>query len=161
MSRIIDLIEMACTELVLSIDVSSSSSKITFEIIKSCKTKDYEDGHAGLALKKLEKKYDPVSDPWLVQTERLFRECKLGKDEDPKAWITNLVGLPLKLEVMGLFLTNDQFMVKDFNSLMNEYKLQMLLLKKRIESKEITLAIDELKEEMSLRYERHLMKSTI
>jgi hypothetical protein len=47
--KIIDLNEMAFTELVLSIDVSSSSSKIAFRIVKSCKIKDYEDGHAGLA----------------------------------------------------------------------------------------------------------------
>jgi hypothetical protein len=50
--------------------------------------KDYEDGHAGLAWGKLKKKYDPVSAPSLVKTERLFRECKLGKDEDPESWIT-------------------------------------------------------------------------
>jgi hypothetical protein len=49
MLRIFDLNEMAFTELVLSIDVNSSSNKIAFGIVKSCKTKDYEDGHAGLA----------------------------------------------------------------------------------------------------------------
>jgi hypothetical protein len=83
MMRIIDLIEMAFTKLVLSIDVSSSSGKIVFGIVKSYKTKDYEDGHADLSWEKLKKKYDPVSALLLVKTERLFRECKLGKDEDP------------------------------------------------------------------------------
>jgi hypothetical protein len=47
--RIIDSNEMAFTEQVLSIDVSSSSGKIAFGIVKSCKIKDYEDGYAGLA----------------------------------------------------------------------------------------------------------------
>jgi hypothetical protein len=66
MLRIIDLNEMAFTKLVLSIDVISSSSKIAFGIVKSCKTKYYEDGHACLAWEKLKKKYDPVSAPsWL------------------------------------------------------------------------------------------------
>jgi hypothetical protein len=110
--RVIDLNEMAFTELVLSIDVSSSSGKIAFGIVKSCKTKDYEDDHAGLACKKLRKKYDPVPAPSLVKTERLFRESKLGKDEDPGTWITNLEDLRLKLEVMGSFMTDDQFMVQ-------------------------------------------------
>jgi hypothetical protein len=45
-----------------------------------------------------------------VKAERLFREYKLGKDEDPETWITNLEDLRLKLEVMGLFMTDDQFM---------------------------------------------------
>jgi hypothetical protein len=95
MLRIIDLNEMAFTELVLSIDVISSSGKTAFGIVKSCKTKDYEDGHASLSWEKLKKKYDPVSAPSLVKTERLFRESKLGKDEDPETWITNLEDLRL------------------------------------------------------------------
>jgi hypothetical protein len=49
MFRIIDLNEMAFTELVLSIDVSSNSGKIAFGIVKRCKTNDNEDGHAGSA----------------------------------------------------------------------------------------------------------------
>jgi hypothetical protein len=53
MLRIIDLNEMAFTELVLSIDVSSSSGKIAFGIVKSFKTKDYEDGHSVLACVKV------------------------------------------------------------------------------------------------------------
>jgi hypothetical protein len=76
MLRIVDLNELAFTELVLSIDVSSSSGKIAFGIVKSCKTKDYEDVHSGLAWENLKNKYDPVSAPSLVKTERLFRECK-------------------------------------------------------------------------------------
>jgi hypothetical protein len=112
-----------------------------------------------LAWEKLKKKYDPVSDTSLVKTERLFRECKLGKDEDPETWITNMEDLQLKLEVMDLFMTDDQFMDEVLNSLTNDYKLQMLLMKEQIGSKENPLTIDELKEELSLRYERILMKT--
>jgi hypothetical protein len=55
--KIMYLIEMAFTELALSFDVSSSSGKIAFGIVKSYKAKDYEDGHAGLAWEELKKKY--------------------------------------------------------------------------------------------------------
>jgi hypothetical protein len=154
-----DLNEMAFNKLLLSTYVSSSSGKIAFGIVKSCKTKDYEDGHAGLAREKLKKKYDSVYAPSLVKTERLFRECKLGKDEDPKTWITNLEDLRLKLEVMGSFLTDDQFILQVLISLINDYKLQVLLLEKRIESKENPLTIDELKEELRPRYAILLMRS--
>jgi ABC-type ATPase with predicted acetyltransferase domain len=78
---------------------------------------------------------------------------------DPKTRITNLEDLRLKLEVMGSFMTDDQFMIQVLNTLINDYKIQMLLLEKRIESKENPLTIDELKEELSLRYERLLMKT--
>jgi hypothetical protein len=60
---------------------------------------------------------------------------------------------------MGLFMTDDQSMVQVLNSLAYDYELQMLLLEKRIGSKENPLTIDELKEELSLRYERLLMKT--
>jgi hypothetical protein len=95
----------------------------------------------------------------LVKTERLFRECKLGKDVGPKSWITNLEDLRLKLEVMGSFMTDYQFMVQVLNCLTNDYKLQMLLLEKRIGSKENPLTIDELNEELILRYERLSMET--
>jgi hypothetical protein len=88
----------------------------------------------------------------LVETERLFREYKLEKDEDPETLIKNLEDLQLKFEVMGSLMTDDQFIVQVLNILKNDYKRQMLLLEKRIGSKENPLTIDELKEELSLRY---------
>jgi hypothetical protein len=45
----------------------SSSGKSAFRFIKSCKTKDYEDGHVCLAWEKLKKKYAPVSAPSLFK----------------------------------------------------------------------------------------------
>jgi hypothetical protein len=122
--RIIDLNEMASTELVLSIDVSTSSGKIAFGIVKSCKTKDHEDGHAVLPSEKLKKKYGLVSAPSLVKTEKSFRECKLGKVEDHETWITNSEEIQLKLEVMASFTTDYQFLVQVLNSLTNDYELQ-------------------------------------
>jgi hypothetical protein len=62
----------------------------------------------------------------LVKTERLLRECKLGKDEDPETRITNLEDLRMKLEVMGLFMTDDQLMIQVLNSLTNDYELQII-----------------------------------
>jgi hypothetical protein len=82
MMRAVELNEIAFTELVLSIDMSSSSAKIASGIVKNCKTKDFEDGNVALAWEKLRRKYDPISALSLVKTERMFRGCKLGKDED-------------------------------------------------------------------------------
>jgi gag-polypeptide of LTR copia-type len=84
----------------------------------------------------------------------MFRESKLSKDEDPEVWITNLEDLRIKLEVMGSSMTDDQFMVQVLNSLTGDYELQMLLLEKRIGDKMNPLTIDELKEELNLRFER-------
>jgi hypothetical protein len=46
MVRTIELHEIACTELILSIDVKASYGKIAFNIDKEFKSKDYLDGNA-------------------------------------------------------------------------------------------------------------------
>jgi hypothetical protein len=148
--RIADLNEIAFTELILSIDVSNSNGKIAFGIVKSCKSKEFEDGNAALAWDKLKKKYDPISAPSLVKTERMFRESRLGKNEDPEVWINNLEDLRIKLETMGSVITDDQFIVQVLNSLTSDYELQMLLLEKQIGHKDNPLSIEELKEELNL-----------
>ena len=154
MLRIREHNKNAYTKLILPIDVSNSQGKIAFGIVKSCKSKEFEDGNAALAWDKLKKKYDPISAPSLVKTERIFRESRLGKNEDPEVWINNLEDLRIKLETMGSVMTDDQFIVQVLNSLTSDYELQMLLLEKQIGNKENPLSIEELKEELNLRFER-------
>jgi gag-polypeptide of LTR copia-type len=95
----------------------------------------------------------------LVKTERTFRESKLSKDEDPDVWIANLEDLRIKLEVMGSSMTDEQSMIQILNSLTEEYELQMLLLEKRIVDVNNPLTIEELKEELTLRFERLTSKT--
>jgi hypothetical protein len=130
MMRAIEFNKIALTELVLSIDVSSSSAKLAFVIVKSCKKNDFEDVNAALSWEKLRGKYDPISTPSLVKTEILFRVNKLGKDEDTEIWINDLEYLRLRLESMASSMTDDQFMTQVLSSLASEYELQMLLLEK-------------------------------
>jgi hypothetical protein len=66
--RIAGLNEIAYTELILSIDVSNSNGRIAFGIVKSCKSKEFEDGNAVIIWEKLKKAYDPISAPLLVKT---------------------------------------------------------------------------------------------
>jgi C2H2 zinc-finger/Zinc knuckle len=144
MLAIMDLNEITFTELILSIAATSSDGKIAFGIVKGCKTKEYEDGNAALAWEKMQKKYNSIFAPSLVRTERMFRESKLNKDEDPDVWITNLEDIRIKLEVMGSSMTDE---------------LQMLLLEKRIVDVNNPLTIEELKEELTLRFERMTSKT--
>jgi hypothetical protein len=50
---IIELNEIAYTELILSIDVKTSSRKVAFNLIKGCKSKYYPDGNAASAWERL------------------------------------------------------------------------------------------------------------
>jgi hypothetical protein len=64
---------MSYMELILSIDVRGSSGKGVLSIINRCKSRDYSDENFSLACDDLKKKFDPVSAPLLVKTERSFR----------------------------------------------------------------------------------------
>ena len=66
-----------------------------------------------------------------MKTERLSRESKLGKNEDPEIWINNLEDLQVKLEVMGSEMTDEQFNIQVLNILTNDYELQMTLMESR------------------------------
>jgi gag-polypeptide of LTR copia-type len=95
-----------------------------------------------------------------VKTERMFREkSKLGRNEDTEIWINNLEDLRVKLEVLGSNMTDEQFLIQVLNSLTGDYKLQMTLMEKRFGNKENPLTIDELQEDLNLRYERLSSKS--
>jgi hypothetical protein len=56
-----DLNEMDYTEVILSIDVRSSSSTVVFRINKGFKIRDYTFGKSALAWGNHKKKCDPVS----------------------------------------------------------------------------------------------------
>jgi gag-polypeptide of LTR copia-type len=84
----------------------------------------------------------------------MFRESKLGKNEDPEIWINNLEDLLVKLEVMSSNMTDEQYLIKVLNSLTGDCELQMTLMEKRIGYKENLFTINGLKEDLNLRYER-------
>jgi hypothetical protein len=146
--------EMGYTDLILSIDARRINGKVVFSMIKGCKSRDYTDGNSALTWDENKKKFDPVSDASLVNTERGFRQSQLEKREDPEIWITNLEELHLKLEDMESYMTDSRFMRQVLNSRINEYELQMVMMEKRIMNKENTPSIDELREALSLSYER-------
>jgi hypothetical protein len=89
-SLTIKLNEIAYTELVLLIDIKTSSGKVVFNLIKCCKSKDYPDGNAAVAWEWLKNKYERISAPSLVKLEKQFRELSLKKGQDREIWITDL-----------------------------------------------------------------------
>jgi hypothetical protein len=71
---------------------------VLFNLVKGCKSKDYDDSNAFMAWECLKNKLEPVSAPSLVKTEKQFRQCALKKNQDPEIWITELEDLRMKLE---------------------------------------------------------------
>ena len=75
----------------LSINTSTAAGKVTFHIIKGCKTKYYTNGNASKAWKRLFEKYIYKSVPTLNNIKRKFAKSRLKKNtKDPEKWITEL-----------------------------------------------------------------------
>jgi hypothetical protein len=94
--------EISYNEIILSIDVQASSSKVAFNIIKGCKIKDYQDGNSAIAWGRLKNEFATVSAPSIVKLEKHSRKLSLKKGQDPEVWITELEDLHVKLENMAL-----------------------------------------------------------
>jgi hypothetical protein len=103
--------------------LKASSGKITFNIIRRCKAKDYPDGNGAISWERLSNKYRPVSLPSKVKLEKLFSELSLKKGQDPEIWITELKYLCVKLKNMAYFVTENQFMIHILNNLTSDYDL--------------------------------------
>jgi hypothetical protein len=152
-SKIVELNELAYSELVLSMDVKKATGKVAFQIIRGCKTKEYEDRNAAVAWERLKNKYQPTSAPSLVKLECAFRKSVLKDNQDPGEWITHLEEMRMQLEEMGSVLSDDQFLVHVLNNLTEDYDLQVALLETRVGSTSQPLTIDEIREKLDLQFE--------
>jgi gag-polypeptide of LTR copia-type len=159
-SRIIELNEIAFTELILLIDVKTSSGKTAFNLVKGCKTKDHPDGNAARAWERLKNKYEPVSAPTLVKLEKQFRELSFKKGQDPETWITELEDLCARLETMESSILENQFIIHILNNLTSEYELQLAIMERRVGDTDWPLSVEEIRGELSLRFERLNSNST-
>lgn len=152
--KILDLNDMAYSELILSMDIKKAGGMVAFGIVKGSKSNDYEDGNGQVAWTRLKNKYAPKTAPSMVKLEREFRSSKLKKGTDPDVWITNLEELRDRLAEMGSVIKDDQFLVHILNNLSPEYELQVLFMEKRIGSTTDPLTVETFREDLNLKYER-------
>jgi polysaccharide deacetylase 2 family uncharacterized protein YibQ len=102
----------------------------------------------------LKRKYAPNTAPSLSKLHKQFYGAKLKKKVDPDIFITYLEDVRGCMEDMGSQMTDDQFMMHILNNLTKDYEMQVLKLEDRIGSSTNGLEIEELRDELSLRYER-------
>ena len=149
-----DMNELAYTELILSIDDKTSNGKVAFNLVKGCKNKDYADGNASMAWERLRNKFEPQSAPSLVKMEKQFRQCALKKGQDPDVWITELEDYRMKLDELGSSISENQFILHILNNMTADYDLQLAMMEKRLNDKTNPLTVDEIRDDLNLRFER-------
>ena len=114
--------EKAYSDLILSMDDSKTSGRVAFNLVKSTKSKEYEDGHARLAWGKLQGKYAPKTAPTMTKLSEMYQCARLREGKDPAVYITYLEDLRNRLDEMEWKVTDTQFFVKILNSLTDEYE---------------------------------------
>jgi gag-polypeptide of LTR copia-type len=149
-----DLNELGYSDLMLSTDTTTSHGKVAFGLIRASKSKDYPDGNITIAWKRLKEKYAPSTAPTLAKYQKQFFGAKLRKGADPDQFITYLEDLRLKMEEMNSPLTDVQFLFHVLNNLTSDYETQITMLERRVDAKSDPLTIEELRQELCLRYER-------
>ena len=148
----------AYEELILSINTETKEGRVAFRLVKGCKTKDYEDGLASMAWKRLEAKYASKTAPTLVKLMKQFANCRLkDKEHDPDEWITELEELQARIEEMSPIKTDEKkleldLMIHVLNSLPEEYENQVEQLEDKLDKN--TLDLEQIRDKLNLKFER-------
>lgn len=146
--------ELAYDDLILSMDTTTASGKVAFNLVRAAKSKDYQDGNAMAAYKRLKSKYAPETGPTLTKLHKAFYSSKLKRNSDPDVFITELEDIRVRMEEMSSSMTDEQFMVYVVNNLTKDYEVSVDLMGRRIGASKNPLTVEELREELNLRYER-------
>ena len=149
-----ELNESGYTDLILSMDTDTAPGKIAFNIVKKSKTKEYEDGNIQVAWKNLKRKYSPKTAPTLASTHKKFYGSSLRSGMDPDVYLTFLEDLRGRMAEMDSEMTDDQFSLHALANLPKEYTHQVEVLEKRIGSKVEPLTLQDIREELDLRFLR-------
>ena len=152
--KIKDLNEDAYSDLVLSIDTTTSAGKVAFSYVRGTKSPDYEDGNAAIAFKRLTNKYAPKTAPSLAKINREFYQAKLKKQVDPDFFITKLESLRTMMGEMDSHITDKQFIMHVMNNLNKDYENTVENLEKLIDDQNHPLTIEKMREDLSLKHER-------
>ena len=84
----------------------------------------------------------------------------MKKGQDPEIWLTDLEDYRMKFEELGSGITDNQFMIHILNNMTSDYDLQLAMMEKRINGTLNPLTVDEIRDDLNLRFERLNMKSS-
>lgn len=143
--------EKAYNDLIMSIDTTTAAGKVAFSLVRSSKTKDYPDGNAVVAWKRLRQKFMPDSAPTMTKLQQQFYSSKLEKNQDPDVWMTKMEYIRVQLEELSSEMTDIQFMTQIINNLTDDYEVLVEIVGRRLMD---DLTIEELRNELNLRFER-------
>jgi predicted deacylase len=91
--------------------------------------------------------------PTLAKLHKMFYASQLKQGSRPDEWLVELERIRVLMAQMNSTMTDAQFMVHVMNNLMPDYDLVVDIHSRRIGAVTNPLTIEELREELDLRYE--------
>ena len=158
--KLAELNEEAFEDIILSINHTSKQGKVTFSLVKNCKTSEYPEGNCKLAWDRLVAKYTPKTAPSLLKLKKKFANSKLESiDVYPNEWITKLESLQNDMDNICLStkMSDQDFLIHILNNLPEEYDVVLDGLESRLmldESDKNKLTIKDVQDKLNNRYER-------
>jgi gag-polypeptide of LTR copia-type len=132
-----DLNARAFENLLCLIDTTNPLGLIAFRVVRSSKTVDYEDGHAGNSWTILDDKYMPKTAASLTKVHSDFYAAVMLSRQDLNVFVVKFEYQHVLMEQLGSTMTNDQFVMHIMNSLAGEYSVLVSLREDRSDIKRI------------------------
>jgi hypothetical protein len=145
----------AYIDLLLSIATDTETGRVAFQIIRTSKTKEFTGGDARTAWRRLESKFESKRAPNRLLLKEKFMSSKLKNPRaDPDVWITQLEDLQFQLNNSKPDTITDEDLVEHvLGNLPSVYDIEVHTLRKRLDDTANPLTIEEVREELSLKFE--------
>ena len=118
-------------DLILSMDATSPTGLVAFNIVKSTKTTIYPNGNARIAWQNLKKKYSPTTTFALSMLHRKYNNASLRKGSDPDVFMNYLYDLRMQMSLMNLIYTDQQFMLHVLANIGEDYEMVQYMMDHR------------------------------
>ena len=154
--KLMKLNSIAYGDMICAVNMSKEAGKVAFSIIQSTKDDDYKHGNARADFEKLEKKYDPKTNPTLSRIHEEFYSTQMKKGQDPDVWITHLEDLRAQMATMGSKIETKQFLLLILNRTSREYRIEVALMEPKLGTSDIDceLTVEEVRENCAINMRR-------
>ena len=144
--------EEAYEDLVLAVDGKTEVGRAVFSLIKGSKTKEFAEGSAREAWKRILNKFEPKKAPNRLQKKKRIQNLKLKYGQDPDIYISVLEDLIQQYRDAGGRWDEDETLEHICGNLPKCYDATIAPLEKRIGVPKDPLDLEELREDLGLKY---------
>ncbi len=144
--------EEAYEDLVLAVDGKTEVGRLVFSLIKGSKSKDFAEGSAREAWKRIVNKFEPKKAPNRLQKKKQIQNLKLKYGQDPDIYISVLEDLITQYRDAGGRWDEEETLEHICGNLPKCYDATVAPLEKRIGDPKEPLDLEELRQDLSLKY---------